>query len=221
MSSLRVIEATRILSAIFPERIQIGFILSTGKGSIYDNAQEKTLEIFCLSPDNVKYNDFKIVPETGTPPFFLCGNSIEKAKIAASLGWGFMCGHKPGKELVEAIKIYRNEFVPNIGFKEPYVRYSNEVIIGKTTEEAELLGTSKQILHINYNKGIFTNPISPPNKNVEVMKWNLMNNPKIVAETIKNMMERFFIDEFIICPIYYDFEKRCDSLRLLAEEIKL
>src|SRR5450755_3339500 len=83
-------------------------------------------------------------PGVGTNvPLWLLGSSTYSAQLAAALGLPFaFASHFAPTHLYEALKLYRQRFIPSDQIQQPYSMACINVIAADTYEEAEYLTTS-------------------------------------------------------------------------------
>ena len=245
-SPLIIAEQFGTLASLYPNRIDLG--LGRAPGTDRATAQairsdfmqaahsfpaelEKIERYF--SAENSTAAVRATVAEGVEVPLYILGSSTDSAHLAAAKGLPYaFASHFATTHLLEAIKIYRNEFQPSSDLQEPYVMAGVNIIIADTDEEAESISTSL----IKMIVGIFTGNrdyVQPPTAMTEehreilqhpqihqMLKYSFIGSKETVKAQVKEFMELTKADELIAVTNIYDVKDRIRSYQLFAEIMK-
>ncbi|ARI77344.1 LLM class flavin-dependent oxidoreductase [Halobacillus mangrovi] len=250
-SPLKVAENFRMLESLYPGRVDLGLGRSPGGGkktrlALTDNfekplssfsRQVKELQKFLYDSFSKGESHFGVHarPDTSAQPdLWVLGLTERGARHAAVNGTGFTFGHfiNPA-QAVEALTVYREKFKPSEGLASPRVNACVFVVCAETEQEAEDLALSQDMWLLQVEKGIETR--IPPVEKVKEHTFTLREKEKIkknrerciigtpnqVHRELLRLAEEYETDEFLIITNVFDFEKRKESYRLLAKELKL
>ncbi len=245
-SPLVIAEHFGTLATLYPDRIDLGLGRAPGTDPITSNALRRTFN------DKTDYfpqevvelqNYLKIakpnqnviaIPGEGTNiPLYILGSSLYGASLAATLGLPFaFASHFAPHYLLQAIEIYKNNFVPSEQLKKPYLILGFNVFGAENIEEGEYLRTSSLQSYINLRKGK-PGKLPPPKKN---FYENISNEDKKLisgmtscysvgnCENLKSGLREFIdhtsANELILVSSIYDHEKRLNSYRVASEAIR-
>jgi luciferase family oxidoreductase group 1 len=157
-SPLRVAEQFKVLSALFPERIDLGIGRAPGTDQVTAMALRRSREAMSADdlptqlgellafagsrpwPENHPYSHVRAAPfEAPLPPIFLLGSSDYSAQLAAAAGLGFAFAAHINPELaVDGLRLYRERFQPSgdIGLESPYAILAHAVLCADDDERA-------------------------------------------------------------------------------------
>jgi luciferase family oxidoreductase group 1 len=231
------------LATMYPDRIDLGLGRAPGTDQTTAHAirPNRMQEVYNF-PDNVaqlqKYlskenSDSKVraFPGEGTEiPIWILGSSTDSAHLAAKLGLPYaFASHFAPQQLMDAIRIYRDEFQPSKQLDEPYIMAGINVIAADTTEQAEYLSTSTKQMFV----GVITgerNPLPPPvddiNKVVpfhyqqaleQMLTYSFVGDKAKIQKQVANFLNMTEVDELITASYIFDHEQRLKSHRLFAE----
>lgn len=245
----KIAENGKTLSALFPNRIDLGFGNSPGGSPITQKALTddhiKPIEDFYRQASDLqgflhnslpRDHQFRLVkagPRIDNPPtMWLLGLTENGARNAAQLGIGFVFGHFINPKYKEiAMKRYYEDFIPSVNMKEPSTIVCIFVVCAETDEAAEQLAISQDKWLLNVGKGLGTKVQAPEEINIddyteeelELIKTNqkrsIIGSPQTVRKKLNQLAEEYQTDEFMIITNIYDFEAKKKSYQLLAEEI--
>lgn len=172
-------------------------------------------------------------PVVDVPPaLWMLGSSEDSARLAAKMGLPYCFAYFINSNIRDdIIQLYRDNFSASEVAEEPYSCMCPFVICADTDEEAERLYKSRELWYL----GLLTNrePGCIPSVEeaeayvyTEQEKAVLAANPrhiikgsvKTVKRGLQDMVEKYGLDELMIITITYDFEARCRSCQMLAEE---
>ncbi len=245
-SPLIVAEQFGTLGSLYPNRIDLG--LGRAPGTDRDTAEairsdfmsaahsfptelEKIQQYFSIENKTSKIR--ATVAEGVDVPIYILGSSTDSAHLAARKGLPYaFASHFASTHLIEAIKIYRDEFQPSEALKKPYVMAGVNIIIADTDAEAERMSTSLIRMII----GIFTGNrdyIQPPTHMTaelkataqhpavqQMLKYSFVGSKATVKAKVKDFMELTQADELIAVSHMYDAKDRIRSYELFAEVMK-
>lgn len=245
----KIAENGKTLSALFPNRIDLGFGNSPGGSPITQKALTddhiKPIEDFYRQASDLqgflhnslpRDHQFRLVkagPRIDNPPtMWLLGLTENGARNAAQLGIGFVFGHFINPKYKEvAMKGYYEDFKPSVNMKEPSSIVCIFVVCAETDEAAEQLAISQDKWLLHVGKGLGTKVQPPEEINIddyteeelELIKKNrkrsIIGSPQTVRKQLNQLAEEYQTDEFMIITNIYDFEAKKKSYQLLAEEI--
>lgn len=247
-SPYKVAETFRVLSALFPGRIDLGIGRAPGSDPITmyalaPNRQPTPVDAYPamveellgflendLPTDNPFAGKVRALPASTTapPPVWMLSSSPGSAGFAAHfglpLGYAHFFGMGDGVAIVDS---YRRSYQPSAAYPEPIVNIAAGVICAETDEEAQRLASS---VHVWRQRGL-----SGPIPTVAESEWQVQD-PLSVApgrkpmaigspETVRNQLEalaaEYQTDEVLAVTIVWDHKARVRSYELLAEAFEL
>lgn len=245
-SPLIVAEQFGTLGSLYPNRIDLG--LGRAPGTDRDTAEairsdfmsaahsfptelEKIQQYFSVENKTAKIR--ATVAEGVEVPIYILGSSTDSAHLAARKGLPYaFASHFASTHLMEAIKIYRDEFQPSAALKQPYVMAGVNIIIADTDAEAERMSTSLIRIII----GIFTGNrdfIQPPTDMTaelkataqhpalqQMLKYSFVGSKATVKAKVKDFLELTKADELIAVSHMFDDKDRIRSYELFSEVMK-
>lgn len=241
---LRVAEAFRTLSALYPGRIDLG--LGRAPGS--DAQATRALRAFdgehfpdLLSellvwagvtrlPDGHPMSALKAMPEDAPlPPIYLLGSSGASAELAGNAGMGYsFASHFSPAPAAPAFDAYRAAFVPSAQFAEPHTILGVSVVCAPTEEEAQYLSATLELAWVRIRSGRYM-PLPSPE---EAMAYNyseaeqglvrgfrrlvVVGSPDSVREQIHAKAKACGASEVMITSNIHSHEARLRSYELVA-----
>ncbi|MEY8757828.1 LLM class flavin-dependent oxidoreductase [Peribacillus frigoritolerans] len=251
-SSYKVAENAKLLEALYPNRIDLGLGRAPGGNRLVTIAlnEEKSqplsyeqqiedLKGFLTDqlPPNHRFNGLVATPIIETKPeMWILGSSTGSSSIAASNGAGFTFAHfiNPFGDGLEAVKEYRNNFIPSTILEKPKVMVAVFAVIAETNKQAEelvkafdlwLLRSESANPPVYYptlteaaeqKYGIYEQQRIAHNRNRVV--WG---DPKKVKEDIEALADLYDTNEITILPNIVGFKNRKKAISLLANEFGL
>jgi len=260
-SPLVIAEQMSTLEACYPGRVDLGLGRSSGADRIASKllredrkeglasqsfAQSVQLLLAMLRPDGVslqvnshEYFLRATSNSTSAPAVWVLSTSSRSAELAAELGLPYAFGyHILGDGMKGAIDLYRSKFKPSALCLEPRVLVSAIVVLGETSEEAELLSIPQLLGMCAFRSG---EPVSPqllveqavtmtvPQRYVPLVEmfkktW-IIGSPKQAADEIERLVTLLEIDELMVNPVAASYTPDAPSraanrertLTLLAE----
>lgn len=192
-SPLRVAEAFRTLSGLFPGRIDLGLGRAPGSDGRTARALRRMPSDAKLPPPEAMDDDLRALlgfladdaEERGPfattivavpspvvlPAVHVLGSSTFGASLAAKHGLPFAFAHHfAPADAVDSIRVYRNEFVPGEHAKEPRVILAVSAQCADTDEEAKRLAQSGRLRWLQFTKGLRDLPL-PSVEEAEAYDW--------------------------------------------------
>ena len=241
-SPLVVAEQFGTLATLYPNRIDLG--LGRAPGSDQNTARAlrrnhlETAEEFpqdvsmiqALLGDEQPNQLIKAVPGQGTHvPVWLLGSSLFSAQLAAQKGLPYaFASHFAPRMMMDAIKLYRQNFKPSKVLDKPYVMLGVPLIAADTDEHAHYLATSlyQRIINLMQGKSIKS---LPPIQNMPPLSPQLqaalngflgmaaIGSPDSVKKRLDQILQETQADELIFTSDFYDMNDRLRSLEIAAE----
>ncbi|MBG47616.1 MAG: LLM class flavin-dependent oxidoreductase [Pseudozobellia sp.] len=242
-SSMLIAEQFATLSALYPDRIDLGLGRAPGTDqttaqairpdrmqAVYRFPEELRSIQQYFSADN-KNNKVRVPIAEGVDlPIYILGSSTDSAYLAAKEGLPYVfASHFAPTHLFEALTIYKNNFQPSAYLEEPYTMACVNVLAADTEEEAERMSTSS----IRMIVGVLTGQIDylqPPTEMTpqlrqiamdpalqRMMKFSFIGNKETVKEKTVKFLEDTGVNEIMVASHIYDPIARINSYRLFAE----
>ena len=166
-SPLRVAEQFKVLSALFPDRIDLGIGRAPGTDQMTAYALRRSRdamsgddfpaqlgEMLAFAgerawPEGHPFTNVRAAPVSAPlPPIYLLGSSDFSAQLAASAGMGFaFAAHINPEMAVDGLRIYRERFEPSeeMGLAEPYAILAHAAIVADDDEAARRLAAPARV----------------------------------------------------------------------------
>jgi luciferase family oxidoreductase group 1 len=242
-SPLIVAEQFGTLAHLYPNRIDLG--LGRAPGTDQQTAQairSDFMQAAQLFPQEVakiqryfslenKISNVRAAIAEGTDvPLYILGSSTDSAHLAAKEGLPYaFASHFASTYLLQALKIYKEEFQPSGFLKQPYSIVGVNVYIADTDEDAEKLFTSLIKMFVGILTGA-RKPLQPPTEMTEelkemfqhpavnqMLKYSFVGSKHTVKRQIQSFLEATQANELIAVTTTYALEDRIKSVRLFAE----
>lgn len=243
-ASLVVAEQFGTLESLFPNRIDLGlgrapgtdqataFALRRTLNQQVDDFPNQVLELENYFSDDPK-GHVQAVPGRGLHvPIWLLGSSDYSARLAAEKGLPFsFASHFAPQFMLEALKIYHDNFKPSNALEKPHVMLGINIITADTNEEAEFIATSQQqqVVHLRRNEPTKLQPpvedMTPLITSAEQLMLEKMaqstttiiGDKTVVKEKVDALLKLTKADELIINSQVFDIDSRIHSYKLIAE----
>lgn len=242
-SPLVIAEQFGTLEALFPGRIDLGLGRAPGsdmrtahalrKGMMNDGDSfpQDVRELQAYFQDAVPGQAVQAVPGAGlNVPLWILGSSLFGAQLAAAYGLPYaFASHFAPQQLMSAVRIYRQNFMPSEQLAKPYVMVGINVTAAETDEEAKRLFTSVQQQFINLRRGT-PGKLPPPVDNMndlwspmeaeqvaQTLSRAIVGNPETVKRGLADFLAEVQPDEVIAAGQIYDHAARVRSFEILAE----
>lgn len=243
-SPLKVAESFRLLAALYPGRIELGLGRAPGGGPHATMAlsgnylqhvsklPESLAALTELLEDRYMYEDH---PVTARPiprlplSLWMLGTNVKSAEFAARFGMGYVFGQfMSDADGTEAVRRYREGFVPSATMKEPEVMVAVSVFCAES--ETDAMAWSRDMAEGRVNgKERSTEPnssgIAVSNTNDEAVSdqnasvRHYAGTPEQVWARLQQLSRRLDTKRLLLVSAGPDYERRLDSYRLLAEHV--
>jgi len=245
-SPLIVAEQFGTLAALYPDRIDLGLGRAPGTDPQtaaelrYDRmraAEDFPAEVRKIqqyfSADNCNAAVRSVLSEGANVPVWILGSSTDSAYLAAELGLPYaFASHFAPQQLIQALRIYRDNFKPSAQLGEPYVIVGSQVVAAETDDEAEYLASTMRRSFL----GIVTGRrelMQPPTHDLGYENWgiikdridmmlacSLIGGRQTIIRELKQILHHTNADEIIVSSHIYDHQKRVDSYRIFSEVVQ-
>lgn len=171
-------------------------------------------------------------PTPDSPEVWVLGSSAgESAEVAGRQGLRFGANyHVAPSNVTDAVRHYRDSFVPGRGLNTPYVIVSAEVLVAETDERAEHLaeGYAEWVYSIRSGRGAVpyphpvsarNNPLAPAARPLvrDRVATRFVGTPERVADQLAVLQQATDADELLISTIAHEPQDRLRSFELLAK----
>jgi luciferase family oxidoreductase group 1 len=243
-AALVVAEQFGTLETLYPGRIDLGVGRAPGSNGLTAQALRRGLgeedfprqvqELLAYLGPAAPGQRLRAIPGEGTNvPVWLLGSSTFSAQLAAQLGLRFaFASHFAPELMLEALHLYRENFLPSAWLDAPYAMIGIPVIAAETDAEAQRLATTpyQRFLSLIRGEPIYT---SPPVESMDGM-WSaeekFMVNRKLDAAIIGGtatvrrklaaLLETTQADEIIFTSDLYHQSDRLRSYEIVAGLMK-
>ena len=239
---LIIAEQFGTLEALFPGRVDLGLGRAPGtdQAAAYAVRRNLTSDANQFPNDVVELMGYlrgdngrvRAIPGEGMDiPIWILGSSLFGAQLAAMLGLPYaFASHFAPQMMMEAIKVYRENFEASEQLAEPYVMLGFNAIVADTDEEAELLATSVQQAFVSLRTG---NPIQlPPRAGYadelplearailrSILSVSAIGSPGTARRQLTEFVERTKPDELMVTSQVFDHAARLRSYELLMQAV--
>lgn len=226
-SPLKVAESFRLLSSLYPGRIDLGLGRAPGgnahismalSGNFLDNVRKmpvKLRDVAELLQGSYTYEGEPVDARPSPlvqPEVWLLGTNKKSAEYAAEMGMGYVFGQfMSDVEGEEVLRTYRESFVPSPLCSEPKAIVTIGVICADTEDEAMQLANSSTTL---FQKDL-------PDGKAEAYSERklLVGTPSSIKTRLEQMAKMYEVDEFMLVTMVPHYHKRLRSYELLAQEL--
>jgi luciferase family oxidoreductase group 1 len=179
-------------------------------------------------------HSFHAIPGEGTKvPIWLLGSALYSAELAGKLGLPFsFAGHFAPKNMMEALAVYRDNFVSSDMLDKPYVLLAVQVVAADHEEEAHRLATSMYQKFLLLTRGQSA-PLQPPVNSMESL-WSeeerkaveeqlftsIIGDSSVIKQQLQELVEKTGADEIMAHTEIFDHAARLRSYEILAEAVK-
>ncbi|RYY80939.1 MAG: LLM class flavin-dependent oxidoreductase [Moraxellaceae bacterium] len=244
-SPLVVAEQFGTLATLYPNRIDLGLGRAPGSDQYTARALRRNhLETAEEFPEDVSMiqallgdpqpdQRIKAVPGQGTHvPLWLLGSSLFSAQLAAAKGLPYaFASHFAPRFMMDAIRLYRENFKPSAVLDKPYVMLGVPLIAADTDAQADYLATSlyQRILNLMQGKSIKS---QPPTQNMPALNPHeqaslnsflgmaAIGGPEKIKQRLKDIVQQTQADELIFTGDLYEVEDRLRNFEIVAEIFK-
>lgn len=250
-SPLRVAEQFKALSALFPDRIDLGIGRAPGTDQMTAMALRRSREAMRAEdfpeqlgellafagtrpwPENHPFSHVKAAPfEAPLPPITLLGSSDYSAQLAAAAGLGFaFAAHISPEFATDALRMYREKFTPSELLDEPISILATAVIVADTDDRAYELAAPSRVAFRRLRSGAPT-PLPTvedalaeegpiPEGGPKPNPRMVIGAPSTVRDRLDQMLSDTGADELMAMTNVHSFDDRARSQELLAEAFHL
>jgi luciferase family oxidoreductase group 1 len=239
---LVIAEQFGTLETLYPGRIDLGIGRAPGTDQLTMRALRRTLtnvdedfprdvaELLSYFAPARPGQMVRAVPGQGLEvPVWLLGSSLYSAQLAAILGLPFaFASHFAPDYLIDALKIYRDEFRPSFALQKPYAMPCVNVFAADTEKEARRLFTSVQQAFINLRRnrpGLLPPPVDSmeslwpefERSGVErALRYSIVGSAQTVRRGLEAFIDLTKADEIMITAQIFDHAARLRSFNILA-----
>lgn len=246
-SPLKVAETFSILSALYPERVDLG--LGRAPGSDHATAFALQRDRRQPAPDDfpeqlgelLGYLENKMPARHPfarlsalpgrpyTPDVWLLGSSPQSALWAADSGLPYVFADFINPDGASIAAIYRDRFNPSETLKAPKLIVAGWAICAETDEDAQRIASSARMTRALLNRGQLI-PVPPIEKalgflsergpnadSVARPRRAIVGSPATVKRGIEELAQLYGAEEVMIVTITYDHQARRRSYELIAE----
>ncbi|WP_026081234.1 MsnO8 family LLM class oxidoreductase [Paenibacillus sp. PAMC 26794] len=242
-SPLKVAESFRLLAALYPGRIELGLGRAPGGGPHATMAlsgnylqhvsklPESLAALTELLEDRYMYEDH---PVTARPipklplSLWMLGTNVKSAEFAARFGMGYVFGQfMSDADGTEAVRRYREGFIPCATMKEPEVMVAVSVLCAESETDARAWSRDMAERREANGKERSTEPnsvtVSASNTNDtgvddhnEAVR-HYAGTPEQVWDQLQQVSRKLDTERLLLVTAGPDYERRLDSYRLLAK----
>ncbi len=247
-SALHVAEQFKVLSALFPDRIDLGIGRAPGTDQMTalalrrsrqamsgDDFPEQLAELLAFAgerewPAGHPFSHIRAAPaDAPLPPIYLLGSSDFSAQVAAASGLGFaFAAHINPPMAVDALRTYRERFTPSAEWPEPRAILAHAVIVGPDDEAAARLAAPARAAFRALRTG---RPIPLPTVADAIAEEGdvprrpsdrmIVGSPEMVRERLGELLELTGADELMAMTNVHGYADRLRSFELLAAAFHL
>lgn len=245
-SPLRVAEQFKVLSALFPGRIDLGIGRAPGTDQMTAMALRRSREAMTANdlpeqlgellafagvrpwPENHPFRHVRAAPfEAPLPPITLLGSSDYSAQLAAKAGLGFaFAAHISPEFAVDALRMYRESFEPSELLDAPSAILAHAVIVADSDERAWELAAPARVAFRRLRSGAPTplpsieDALAEEGQRAEGPPRRsdrmVIGAPETVRERLDELLTLSGADEVMAMTNVHALEDRLRSLELLA-----
>jgi len=245
-SPLLIAEQFGTLAHLYPGRIDLGLGRAPGtdqataqairsdfmKAAHSFSGEVTKIQNYFL-PENKNASVRATIAEGTGVPLYILGSSTDSAYLAAEKGLPYaFASHFASTHLLNALRIYKQEFKSSEFLHEPYTIAGINVFVADTDQEAQALFTSlirmfwgvltgaKDLLHPPTAMSrelmeMFQHPALN-----QMLKYSFVGSKQTVKDKIRAFLEETGVDELITVSTMYEINDRIKSARLFAEIMK-
>jgi luciferase family oxidoreductase group 1 len=242
-SPLVIAEQFGTLAHLYPGRIDLGLGRAPGtdtataqaiRSDFMQAAQAFPQEIDKIqnyfSPGNKGSKVRAAIAEGTDVPLYILGSSTDSAHLAAEKGLPYaFASHFASTHLIDALRIYREEFQPSAALQSPYIIAGINVFVADTDEQAERLFTTLIRMFVGVLTGT-TTALHPPTAMTDelrsmlqhpavhqMLKYSFVGSKQTVKEQVQAFLNQTKVDELIVVTPAHSLEDRIKSVRLFSE----
>ena len=243
---LVIAEQFGTLESMYPGRIDLGLGRAPGSNQLTARALRRSLEnqrdefpeqlaelrsFLQAHDENRATPRVRAVPGEGLAiPIWLLGSSDFSAQLAAHLGLPFaFAGQFSPAYMQSALSLYRQLFRPSKVLDKPYAMVGVNVFAADSLEQAQMLSTTQQQMHVSLIRGM-PDTMPPPVASMEglwspleqasveaTLRASIIGDPAMVKEQLQEFVTATQADELIINTMVFDHAARLRSYEIAAQ----
>ena len=244
-SPLIIAEQFGTLEALHPGRIDLGVGRAPGTDPATSRAlrrnssvqveqfPEDVAELIGYFKAHTPGQQVQAIPGAGqNVPVWILGSSLFGAQLAARLGlpYAFASHFAPG-QMMDAIKIYQQQFKPSAALAEPYLMLGISVFAADSNAEAELLASSWQQVFVNLFSGTpgqLPPPVAhyiaelPPMQQAmlsDVLACTMVGTSDEVSQQVNEFIAKTGANELMVTSQIYNHQARLHSYEIVADAL--
>ena len=239
-SPLKVAETFSILSALYPDRVDLG--VGRAPGSDQSTAFALQRDRRQPAPDDFPQQLGELLGylenrmpagRPYTPDLWLLGSSAQSSLWAADNGLPYVFADFINPEGATYAGVYRDRFVASETLAAPRLIVACWVVCAETDEEAQRLASSARMTRTLMNEGRLI-PVPPIEKALRFLEERgpdadtvarprraIIGTPAVVKKGIEDVVALYGAEEALIVTITYDHAARRRSYELIAEAFGL
>ena len=241
-SPLVIAEQFGTLESLYPGRIDLGLGRAPGTDPVAlralrrdpnaaDSFPQDVLELQALLGPPRPDLPIRAVPGSDSRiPLWILGSSLFGAQLAAALGLPFaFASHFAPEHLLAALKLYRSNFRPSEGLKQPYAIAGINVFAAASDAEGRRLFSSAQQAVANIHRNA-RGPLPPPIDDIEAywtpaesafassrLSRSIVGSKSTVRRGLRDFVDETGADELIVAAAIFEHGARLRSYEILAE----
>jgi luciferase family oxidoreductase group 1 len=241
-SPLIIAEQYGTLATLYPDRVDLGLGRAPGTDldtvramrrspQASDRFPQDVVELQRLLGPSQPGQTVRAIPGEGTEvPLYILGSSLFGAQLAAQLGLPYaFASHFAPAELLNAARVYREEFQPSEKLAEPYMIASMNVFAADTDDEAQLLHATaleKMARALSgrapdgsqaETEAILHSPVGRHAQ--QMLHYSAVGDADGVGEQVQAFADGCGADEVMVAMNVADLPARMRSYELLASRI--
>ncbi|MDN0107575.1 luciferase-like monooxygenase [Yersinia rochesterensis] len=241
-SPLVIAEQFGTLASLYPDRIDLGLGRAPGSdqrtmmalrrhlsGEV-DNFPSDVRELQNYFADAQPGQAVQAVPGQGLHvPLWLLGSSLYSAQLAAAMGLPFaFASHFAPDMLLQALKLYRENFKPSAQWPKPYAIVCVNVVAADSERDARFLFTSMQQQFVNLRRGT-PGQLPPPIDDMEkicspaeqfgvdqALRLSIIGDKSKVRHGLQSLLRETQADELMVNGQIFDHQARLYSFEIVA-----
>jgi luciferase family oxidoreductase group 1 len=248
-SPLKVAETFSVLSALFPDRIDLGLGRAPGSDPLTafalqrdrrqaapDDFPEQLAELLALLEGTIpashpfaRLGQLPGAPHAPEP--WLLGSSLQSALWAGELGLPYAFADFINRDGAAIAERYRERFEPGRRLAAPRVAVAVFAIVADDDAEARRLAASSRMTFTLLRRGRLI-PVPPPDKALRFLdtegpggtgggRRGVVGSPATVRPELEAIAAAYGAEEVIVVTIVHDHAARRRSYELLAETFAL
>lgn len=242
-SPLIVAEQYGTLETLYPGRVDLGLGRAPGTDldtvramrrspEASDRFPQDVVELQALLGPSRPGQTVRAIPGEGTNvPLYILGSSLFGARLAAQLGLPYaFASHFAPAELLNAARLYREEFQPSEALQAPYMIASMNVFAADTEDDAQLLyatalekmaralsGRSVESGDRAETEAILRSPVG--RHALQMLHYSAVGDGDGAAEQVAAFAAGCGADEVMVAMNVADLSARIRSYELLAARV--